>query len=103
MRWTSERRWQLRSGIAFCRIQLGLDEKDTLGEVGPSEIGSSEVSTSKISHPQIGVSEVSFNQACASQVGSDEVSPFESSSDEVGPSVVLLLAEFGSYKFTCVQ
>ncbi len=39
MRWASKRWWQFRFGIALRRIQLGLDEKDTLGEVGPSEVG----------------------------------------------------------------
>ncbi len=93
MRWVSERRRQLRFGIALRRIQLGLDEKDTLGEVGPSEVGISEVGPDKISHSQVGPSEVSSNEVCPSQVGSSQVGTFEFGPDEVGSSVVLLVLD----------
>src|SRR4030088_1472185 len=89
MLWASERRQQLRFGIALRRIQLGLDEKDTPGEVGTSEVGISEVGPDKVGH---------------SQVGASEVGAFEFGSDEVGSSVVLLLVpDFGSHERTRAQ
>ncbi len=104
MRWASERRRQLRLGIALRRIQLGLDEKDTPGEVGASEVGISEVGPEKVGHSQVGSSEVSSNEVCPSQVGASEVGAFEFGPDEVGASVVLLLVpDFGSHEFARAQ
>ena len=103
MRWASERRRQLRFGITLRRIQLGLDEKDTLGKVGTSEVGISEVGPEKVGHSQVGASEVSSNEVCPSQVGASEVSAFEFGPDEVGSSVVLLVPDFGSHKFARAQ
>src|SRR5260370_14489313 len=96
----SERQRQLRFGIALRRIQLGLDEKDTPGEVGASEVGISEVGPEKVGHSQVGASEVSSNEVCPSQVGASEVGAFEFGPDEIGSSVVLLLGpDFGSREF----
>ncbi len=104
MRWASERRRHLRFGIALRRIQLGLDEKDTLGEVGTSEVGISEVGPDKVGHSQVGASEVSSNEACPSQVGTPQVGTFEFGPDEVGSSAVLLLVpDFGSHEFARAQ
>ena len=104
MLWASERRRQLRFGIALRRIQLGLDEKDTPGEVGASEVGISEVGPEKVGHSQVGASEVSSNEVCSSQVGASEVGAFEFGPDEVGASVVLLLVpDFGSHERTRAQ
>ncbi len=66
MCWASERERQLGFGIALRRIQLGLDQKDALAEVGTAQIGASEVRPSKVSHSQVGASEISSNEACAS-------------------------------------
>ena len=103
MRWASERRWQLRFGIALRRIQLGLDEKDTLGEIGPSEVGISEIGPGKIGHSQVGSSEVSSNEVCPSQVGPSQVGAFEFGPDEVGTSVVLLVPDWSSHEFARAQ
>ncbi len=103
MLWASERRRQLRFGIAFRRIQLGLDEKDTPSKVGASEVGISEVGPEKVGHSQVGASEVSSNEVCPSQVGASEVGAFEFGPDEVGSSVVLLVPDFGSHKFARAQ
>src|SRR5215470_17568978 len=99
MRWASERRPQLRFGIALRRIQLGLDEKETLGEVGSSKVGISEVGPEKVGHSQVSASEVSSNEVCPSQVGAFELGP-----DEVGSTMVLLLVpDLGSHEFARAQ
>jgi hypothetical protein len=103
MCWTRERRRQLRFGIALRRIQLGLDKKDTLGEVGSSEVGISEIDPDKVGHSQVGTSQVSPNEICPSQVGTSQVSAFEFGPDEVGSSVVLLVPDLGSHKFARAQ
>ena len=99
MRWASERRWQLCVGIALRRIELGLDEKDTVGEVGASEVSISEVSPGKVGHSQVGAFEVTSDEVCPSQVGASQISTFEVGPDEVGSSAVLLALGFGSHEF----
>ena len=104
MRWARERRRQRRFGIALRRVQLGLDEKETLGEVGPSEVGISEVGPEEVGHSQVGASEISSNEVCPSQVGASEVGAFEVGPEEVSSSEVLLLApDLGSYEFARAQ
>ena len=103
MCWTSERRLHLRFGIALRRIQLGLDKKDTLGEIGSSEVSISEVGSGKIGHSQVSSSEVSSNEVCPSQVGSGEVGSFEFGPGEVGSSIVLLVPDWSSHEFARVQ
>jgi len=103
MRWASERRWQLRCGVTPGRIQLGLDEKETRGKVGSSQVGISEVGPDQVGHPQVSASQVSPNEVCPSQVGSSQVSAFEFGPDQVGSSVVLLVPDFGSHKFARAQ
>lgn len=100
MHWASERRRQLRFDIALRCIQLGLDEKETLGEVGASEISISQVGPDEVSHSQIGSSEISSNEVCPSQVGSSEVGSSEVGPDEVGSlEVLLLVPDLGSHEF----
>jgi hypothetical protein len=104
MHWASERWRQLRFGIALCRIQLRLDEKDAPSEVGTSEVGISEVGPSEVGHSEISASEVCSDEVCPSQVGSAEIGSFEFGSNEVGSSVVLLLVpDFGPHEFACAQ
>ena len=100
MLWASERRRQLRVAIAFGRIQLGLDEKKTSGEVGSSQVGVSEVSPDQIGSSQIGSSQVGSDEIGPSQVGTPEVGVFEFGPDQVGSSQLLLLVpDFGSHEF----
>ncbi len=103
MCWASERRRQLRFGISLCRIQLGLDEKDTPGEVGSPEVGISKVGSGKVGYPEVGTSEVSSNEVCPSQVGTSEVGTFEFGSDKVGTSEVLLVPDLGTHEFARAQ
>jgi hypothetical protein len=103
MRWASERRRQFRSGIAFRRVQLRLDQKDTVGEVGTAEVGASEVGPNEVGHSQVGASEISSNEVCPPQAGASEIRAFEVSPDEVGSSAVLLVPNFGSHEFARAQ
>ena len=104
MRWASERRWQLCVDIALRRIELGLGEKDALGEVGTSEVSASEVSPDEVGHSQVGASEVSSDEVCPSQVGASEVGASEVFPDEVGSSAVDFLAPgSGSHEFARAQ
>lgn len=104
MRWASERRRHPRFDIALRRIQLGLDEKDTLGEVGSSQVGVSEISPGKIGHSQVGPSQISSNEVCPSQIGSSQIGSFEFGPDEVCSSVVLLLVpDCSSHEFARVH
>ena len=92
MRWASERRWQSGVKIALRCIELGLGQKDALGEIGTSEVSSSEVSPDEVGHSQVSASEVSPNEVCASQVGASQVGTSEIFSNEVGASEVDFLA-----------
>ena len=104
MGWASERRRQLRCGIAFRRIQLGLNEKDALGEISPSEIGISEVGPDKVRHSQVRASQVRSNETCAPQVGASQVRTFEFGPNEISTSIIFLLApNFCSHQFACTQ
>src|SRR5215467_12378663 len=64
MRWARERRRQFGFGIALGCIQLGLDEKETLAEIGPSEVGISQVGSSEVGHSQVGTAQVSSKEVC---------------------------------------
>ncbi len=104
MFWASERRRQFRFDITFRCIQLGLDEKNTLSEIGSSQVGVSEVSTDQVGQSQIGSSQVSSNEICPSQVGPAEVGIFEVGPDEVGsPEILLLVSDFGAREFARAQ
>ena len=103
MRRTRERRRQLRRIIALRRVQLGLNQKDTPGEVGSPQVGISEISPDNVSHPQISAAQISrdevrFSQVRASQVGAVQVGP-----DEIGSGEVLLLLNFRARQFACAQ
>lgn len=100
MRWASKRRRQLCVGIALRRIELGLGEKDTVAEVGTSQVSASEVSPDEVSHSQVSASEVSPDEVCPSQVGAAEVGASEIGPDEAGSSAVDLPAPgFASHEF----
>jgi hypothetical protein len=104
MRWTGERQRHPRFGIALRRIQLGLDQKDTLGEIGTSQVGISQVGPGKVGPSQVSPSQVSSNEICPSQVSPSQIGTFEFGPDEVGSSVVLLLVlDFGSHERTRAQ
>ncbi len=103
MLWANERQRHLCFSVTLRRIQLGLDEEDTLGKIGSSEVGSSEVSPDKIGHSQVSASQVSANEACPSQAGASQVGAFEFGPNEIGSSVVLLVLDFGSHKFARAQ
>ena len=93
----------LRFDIALRRIQLGSDEKDTCGEVGPSQISVSEVGPGEVGHSQVGPPQVRSNKIRPSQVGSSQVGPFEPDTDEVGSPVVLLVLKVGAHELACAQ
>jgi hypothetical protein len=100
MRWSSERRWQLRVEVTLRRVELGLGEKDAAGEVGTPEVSAPEVRPGEVGHSQVGASEVSSDEACPSQVGPPEVRAPEILPHEVGPSPVDLMAPGpGSHQF----
>lgn len=94
---------QLRFCIASCRIQLVLDQKDAVAEVGAAEVGASEVCPSKVGHSQVGTSEISSNEVCASQTGASEVRVLKVSPDEVGTPVVLLVSDLNSDEIAYTQ
>ena len=101
--WARKRRRQPRFAIALRCIQLGLNEEDTCGEVGPSQIGVSEVGPGEVGHAQIGSPQVGSNEVGPSQVGSSQVRAFEPGSDEVGSPVVLLMLEVCAHEFACAE
>jgi hypothetical protein len=58
MRWTGQRRRQLRAGIAGRGIELGLGQEDAVAEVGTAEVRSSQVGPGEVGHAQVGASQV---------------------------------------------
>ena len=103
MLWAREQRRQLRVAITLRCIQLGLEEKQTAGEVGSSQVGVSEVGPDQVSQSQVGSSQVSSDEIGPSQVGASEVGVFEVGPDEVGPDQLLLVSDFGAHEFARAQ
>ena len=89
--------------IALRRIELGLREKDALGEVGTAQVSASEVGPDEVGHSQVGASEVSSDQRCPSQVGTSEVGSSEVFPDKVGAAVVDRPSGLGSHEFACAS
>jgi hypothetical protein len=73
------------------RVELGLDEKKTSGEVGTAEVGTSEVSPDEIGPSQVSAPEVRPDQVRPSQVGAAEVRTPEVGPDEVSSAAVDVL------------
>lgn len=109
MRRARKRGRQLCAGIAACRAELRSGEKNTVPEVGTSQISTPEVSSDKISHSQIGVPEVSSNEVCPSQVGCPEIGASEVGTYEIGTyeigiwAVDLVTPSFASHEFAGAQ
>jgi hypothetical protein len=104
MRWASKPGRQLCAGIAACPAELRSGEKNTVAEVGTSEIGTPEVSPDEIGHSQIGIPEVSSDEVRPSQVGAPEIGSSEIGPDEIGSSAVDLVAPgFPSHEFAGAQ
>jgi hypothetical protein len=109
MRRARKRGRQLCAGIAAGRAQLRSGEKNTVPEVGTSQISAPEVSSDEISHSQISAPEVSSNEVCPSQVGCpeigvSEVGPYEIGPYEIGTWVVdLVTPSFASHEFAGAQ
>jgi hypothetical protein len=104
MRRARKRGRQLRAGIAACRAELRSGEKNTVPEVGTSQISTPKVSSDEISHSQIGVPEVSSNEVCPSQVGCPEIGASEVGPYEIGTwAVDLVTPSFASHEFAGAQ
>src|SRR5664280_3000555 len=103
MRWPGERGRHPRAGVALCRVELGLDEKDAPGEVSTAEVGSSEVGADDVGHPQVGTLQISSDEVCPPQTGPSEVYALQVGSYEVGSPVVLLVRDVGSHELARAQ
>jgi hypothetical protein len=88
VRRAAERRRQSRDSVAPRGIELGLDEKDTAGQIGTAEVGIPEISPEQIGHPQVGAAEVGRNQESAAQRRPGEIDAAKLGTDEVGTAAV---------------
>jgi hypothetical protein len=84
VRGVGERRRQSGFTVTLGRVQLGLDEKESGGEVGATQIGISKVSAKKVGAPQIGAGKVGRDETRASHIGPSEVGSSQMSLSKVG-------------------
>jgi hypothetical protein len=97
----AKRRRQSGFTITLCCVQLGLDEKESIGEVGASQISISKVGAEKVGAPEVSAFKVSHYEARASHVGPSEVGAPEISLGKVGTFEILLpVPDFSPYEFT---
>ena len=78
MRWTRERRRYLRGGVSPCRIELRLDEKDAVRQVGSTKIRISKIGAKQVRESQIGPAQVRANEVRTPQAGAAQIGPSES-------------------------
>src|ERR1035437_6143930 len=90
VRGIGEQRRQPCARVAFCRVKLGLNEEEGLGEVGTPDVGTSQVGADHVGHPQVGTSQVSADKVCPSEAGPAQVGAVQVGADEVGSPVVQL-------------
>ena len=78
MRWAGQRRRQFRARIALRSVELGLDQEDTVAQVGAAEVGAPEIRAEEVGHPEVGVAQICADEVRAPQVGAAEVRAPES-------------------------
>src|SRR5215469_11156750 len=98
-----ERRRQPGFTITLGRVQLGLDEKESGGEVGASQIGISKVSSEKVGAVQIGAGKVGRDETRTSHIGPSEVGSAQMSLSKVSTLEIFLPAPDSSPRqFACL-